>query len=74
MNTDLIPVAKPSISKLEKENVIDCINTGWVSSSGKYIEEFEKMNCDYYNVKHAIAVSNGTVALHLALVALGIGK
>jgi perosamine synthetase len=53
---------------------LDAIETGWISSSGKYISEFEEAFAKYCGVKHGIAVTNGTVALHLALVALGIGE
>lgn len=53
---------------------MDALETGWISSSGKYIAAFEKAFAEYCGVKHGIAVTNGTVALHLALVALGVGK
>lgn len=57
----------------ETEYVNDCLKTGWISSSGKYVNEFEAKFGDYCGAKYAVAVCNGTVALHLALVALGIG-
>ena len=53
--------------------VTDAVSTGWISSSGKYVTEFEKAFADYCGVSHAVAVCNGTVALHLMLVAAGIG-
>ena len=68
------PVAKPDLSKLEKKYLNEAINSGWISSSGNYIDKFESQFAKKCSVDHAIAVSNGTVALHLALMALGIGK
>jgi len=71
--SSFIPVCEPYLGGREKEYVEDCIKTGWISSSGKYVTEFEKAFAAYCGVKHGIAVCNGTVALHLALVALGVG-
>lgn len=70
----MIPVAEPSLGKEELENVIKAIKSGWVSSKGEFIEEFEKKFAEYCGVKYGVATSNGTVALHLALTALGIEK
>lgn len=67
-----IPVAKPFFSGNEKKYVADCLDSGWISSAGKYIELFEKGFAEFCEVKHAVACCNGTVALHLALVALGV--
>nr|WP_049755917.1 DegT/DnrJ/EryC1/StrS family aminotransferase [Desulforamulus reducens] len=53
--------------------VQDCLETSWISSKGRYVAEFENNFSFYINSKYATTVSNGTVALHLALVALGIG-
>jgi perosamine synthetase len=74
MKSNFIPVCEPSLLGNEKKYVIEAIETGWISSTGKYIPAFEKAFAEYCGVKHGIAVCNGTVALHLALVALGIGK
>ena len=68
-----VPVYQPSLSGREKEYVIDCLESTWISSKGKYIDLFEKEFKKRLGVKHAITVSNGTVALHIALIALGIG-
>ncbi len=68
----MIQVAKVSLTGNERKYINDCIDTQWISSSGKYVTKFEEVNKDYYIMKHAVAVSNGTVALHLALIALGI--
>jgi perosamine synthetase len=69
-----IPVAEPEIGEEELKNVIEAVKSGWVSSKGPFIEEFERSFSGYIEVKHGVATSNGTTALHLALVALGIGK
>ena len=67
-----IPVAAPSLIGNEKKYVNDCMESGWISSAGKYIELFESHFAEFCGVKHAVACCNGTVALHLALVALGV--
>lgn len=69
-----IPVNEPAISKNALKYVTDCIKTGWVSSSGKYIKDFEEKFAKFLGVKHAITTTNGTTALHLALLVLGIKK
>src|SRR6185503_511227 len=69
----LIPVAAPIIGERELAYVTDAVRSGWVSSIGPYIDRFEEAFARFVGVKHAIAVSNGTVALHLALHALGVG-
>src|SRR5689334_16585714 len=69
----MIPVCGPVIGEREREYVSDAVATGWVSSMGPYIDKFEAAFSRYVGVKDAIAVSNGTVALHLALHALGVG-
>jgi len=68
-----VPVAAPVIGEREIACVTDAVRSGWVSSLGKYIDEFEREFAKYCGSRHAIAVSNGTVALHLSLHALGIG-
>ena len=69
-----IPVAEPEIDNEELQNVIEAVKSGWVSSKGPFIEEFERNFSSYVNVKYGVTTSNGTTALHLALVALGLGK
>lgn len=71
------PVYSPSIGHLEKEFVLDCLETTWISSRGKYVDMFEHSLSAYIEPDpkkrgEAIAVSNGTVALHLAMLALGV--
>jgi perosamine synthetase len=53
--------------------VMDCLDTTWLSSSGKYLQQFEAAFGDFCGTRHALACSNGTAAIHLALMALGIG-
>ncbi len=69
-----ISIASPLLDGNELAYVTECIKTNWISSQGKYVKEFETQFSDYHHGKSAVAVSNGTVALHLALEALGIGK
>jgi perosamine synthetase len=69
-----IMIASPVLNGNELAYVTDCVKTNWISSQGKYVRKFESQFSEYHNGFHALAVSNGTVALHLALLALGIGK
>lgn len=68
-----LPVAEPDLGLLEERYVMDALRSGWVSSIGAYIQKFEVEFAELCGVTHAIAVSNGTVAIHVALVAAGIG-
>ncbi|HEX9461179.1 MAG TPA: aminotransferase class I/II-fold pyridoxal phosphate-dependent enzyme [Alphaproteobacteria bacterium] len=68
-----VQVARPDLSHHEFRAVLDAFLSSWISSKGAYIERFERDFASFVGMKHAIATSNGTVALHLALVALGIG-
>jgi len=67
-----ISVAHPKLAGNEKKYVLDCLDTNWISSNGKYIAAFEEAFAKFCGVKHAVAANNGTTALHLALVALGL--
>lgn len=67
------PVYRPHLGDLEKQYVADCLETTWISSKGAYIEKFEAAFAEFTGVGYALSVSNGTVALHVALEALGIG-
>lgn len=69
-----IPVAEPHLGKEELNNVTRAVRDGWISSKGEFIGKFENEFAKYCGMKYGIATSNGTVALHLALVALGIKK
>lgn len=68
-----IPIYKPSLTGSERQYVLECIDSTWISSKGEFIERFEGAFAARTEVQYATTVSNGTVALHLALVALGIG-
>jgi perosamine synthetase len=72
MTTKRIPVSQPAFIGNEKKYVMDCMDTGWVSSIGKYVNEFETKFAAYIGSKYAVSCCNGTVALHLALMALGV--
>ncbi|MFH1153096.1 MAG: DegT/DnrJ/EryC1/StrS aminotransferase family protein, partial [Pseudomonadota bacterium] len=73
-NSEFIPIYRPSLSGNEKRYVNECLDSTWISSQGKFVERFEKSFSDYTKINNAASVCNGTVALHLALLALGIGK
>jgi perosamine synthetase len=68
-----IPVYQPELNGNEKLYVNECLDTTWISSKGRFINEFESKFADFVGVNYAASVSNGTVALHLAMIALGIG-
>jgi perosamine synthetase len=68
-----IPVAAPVLEGNEEHYVLDCLRSSWISSKGKYIDRFEQAFAEYCQVRHAISCCNGTVALHVALLALGVG-
>lgn len=70
----MIPVNRPLLNGREKELLLQCIDTGWISSDGPFVAEFERRFAEYIGVRHGITVSNGTVALETALFAAGIGK
>ena len=70
----MIPIAEPLLNKQELNYIIEAVKSGWISSQGKFIPEFEEKFARYCGVKYGVATSNGTAALHLALVALGIGE
>lgn len=69
-----IAIASPLLNGNELAYVTDCIKTNWISSQGKYVKQFENMFSNYHQGAYSLAVSNGTVALHLALIALGINQ
>jgi perosamine synthetase len=70
----MIPVAEPLLGKEEQDNVIEAVKSSWISSKGKFIEEFEQKFANYCSRKCGVATTNGTAALHLALTALGVKK
>ena len=72
-STQHVQVARPDMSHNEFRTVLDAFLSSWISSRGPYVEKFEQEFSAYIGTQHGIAVSNGTVALHLALLALDIG-
>jgi perosamine synthetase len=72
--THRIQVMSPQLDGHELDYVTECLRTGWISSQGAYVKRFEAEFGARCGVPHALAVSNGTVAIHLALMALGIGE
>ncbi|WP_312470770.1 LegC family aminotransferase [Neobacillus sp.] len=71
-NKDFVPLHEPTFNETEIKYVTECIKSGWVSSVGKYVDEFEKKLAEFTGVKRAIAVVNGTAALHIALKIAGV--
>lgn len=68
------PVYQPSLGSKEKEYVLECLDSTWISSKGKFINQFENSFSEFTGIKHSATVSNGTVAIHVALLTLGIGE
>lgn len=66
----MIPVNEPLLGEEDLANVIDCVKSGWISSAGTYIDEFERAWARECGVRHGVAVSNGTTALQIAVEAL----
>lgn len=69
-----IPVAAPDLTGNELKYLTECVKTGWISSNGKFVPLFEKEFAKFSGKKFGISTSNGTTALHLALLSTGIGK
>src|SRR3989304_1272232 len=67
-----IPLSEPSISGNEWKYIKECLDTGWVSSVGSYVTRFEEMIANYVGAKYAVATVNGTSALHVSLLSIGI--
>jgi perosamine synthetase len=63
---------EPTIGTIEREYVLDCLDSTYVSSVGKYVDEFERRLAEYTGVSHAVAVVNGTAALHVCLLLAGV--
>jgi len=71
-DNEFIPIAIPDLGDMEETYVVDAIRSSWISSSGKYVNKFESMFAEICDSKAAVSVNNGTAALHLAVVALGL--
>jgi perosamine synthetase len=69
-----ISVGRPTLVGNERRYLLDCLETNTLSSAGRYVGAFEDAFARFCGVRHAVAVSNGTAALHLALAALGVSR
>ncbi|WP_019894284.1 LegC family aminotransferase [Hydrogenovibrio halophilus] len=69
-----LPLHEPRFNEREKELVMDCIDSTFVSSVGPYVDQFEKQIADYTGAKYAIATVNGTAALHVSLLLAGVER
>lgn len=67
------PVYQPWIGEKEKQYVIECLDSTWISSKGKFVDEFESKLAELVGVRHAVAMHNGTHPLHIACILSGIG-
>jgi perosamine synthetase len=70
----MISLYKPYISKDTLKNVSRCIKQNWISSKGFYVKKFEKLFSKFTKIKYSVSVANGTCAMHIALLSLGIKK
>ena len=70
----MIPLTVPQISKSAWKYVKECLDTGWISSAGTYVTQFENRVAEYCGAKYAIATVNGTSAIHIALQLIGVGR
>ena len=70
----MILLSGPNMAGNELKYVTECITTGWVSSVGAYVDQFEKMSAEYAGTKYAVATSSGTTALHICLVMMGVNS
>jgi perosamine synthetase len=73
-NTDAgIPLAEPEIRGAEWQYIKECLDTGWVSTAGSFVNRFEEQLAAYVGSRHAVATASGTAALHVALLVAGVG-
>ena len=70
----MIPLSIPNISGNELKYVKDCLDTGWISSAGEYVNKFEEAIQSYTGAKYAIACMNGTAGLQVSLILAGVTK
>lgn len=69
---EVIPVCQPTLEGNEKKYVMQCMETNWISSRGRFVDEFEEKFANYCGVRYGITTNSGTTALHLALATMGI--
>jgi perosamine synthetase len=70
----MLLLSGPNMGGNELKYVTECIETGWVSSVGSYVDQFERMTAEFAGTKYAVATSSGTTALHTCLVMLGVNN
>lgn len=70
----MLLLSGPNLGGNELKYVTECIETGWVSSVGSYVDQFEKMSAEFAGTRFAVATSSGTTALHICLVMMGINE
>lgn len=73
-NQQLIPLSVPNIAGNEWKYVKECLDTGWISSVGSYVTQFEQMVADFAGAKYGVAAVNGTAALHISLLLSGVNQ
>lgn len=73
-DTKSVSLHEPSLGELEKQNLLECIDTNFVSSIGSFVSEFENKISDFTGARFVIAVNSGTAALHAALIGAGVNK
>ncbi len=69
---EIIPVCQPTLDGNERKYVLQCMDTNWISSRGKFVDEFEEGFSHYCGVRFGITTNSGTTALHLALATMGL--
>ena len=70
----MVLLSGPNMAGNEWKYVKDCLDTGWVSSVGAYVDQFEKMSAAFAGTKYAVATSSGTTALHICLIMMGVNE
>jgi perosamine synthetase len=70
----MLLLSGPNMCGNEWKYVKDCLDTGWVSSVGAYVDQFEKMSAAFAGTKYAVATSSGTTALHICLLMMGVNE
>ncbi len=73
-NTRFIPLSVPNVAGNEWKYVKDCLDTGWISSVGSYVTQFEEMVAGFAGAKYGVAAVNGTAALHISLLLSGVKR
>ena len=72
MSAHHFPVAEPNLDQVERGLLLEAFDSGWISSQGPFLERFERDFAAFAGTRHALAICNGTAAVHLSLLALGV--